>query len=169
MRWHLSHHASKRGCKLADRHYSRKTVGSPQFTPPGRKLVLMTAGGDALWVTTWPFTEYVKHAWAGCWMCCLFRNESLFLASELITEAVAATRAYYGEPPPLGMVSFIDPNEVKPTMVRGQAVLGWTWRKAGFEAVGVTAGGLYAFQLLPEKMPGPRPPRGYQRSLLEVL
>ncbi|CAM4521976.1 hypothetical protein [Paenibacillus typhae] len=31
--------------RLADRHYSRQTVGSPQFTRPGRNLVLRTALG----------------------------------------------------------------------------------------------------------------------------
>ena len=55
MNWHLSNHCAARAIPLADRHYSRKTVGSPQFTPPGRKLVLLTDEADALWVTSWPF------------------------------------------------------------------------------------------------------------------
>lgn len=99
MRWHLAHCASKRCVPLADRHYSRKTPGAKQFMPPGRKLVLRTENSDALWATSWPFAEFTKHAWAGAWMCSLFRNESPHLASELINQAVAATRAYYGSPP----------------------------------------------------------------------
>ena len=78
------------------------------------------------------------------------------MASELIRQAVAATLHYYGEPPALGMVTFIDRDEVRPTMVRSKPVWGWTWIKAGFREVGETKGGLLAFQLLPEDMPHPQ-------------
>jgi hypothetical protein len=50
---------------------------------------------DALWVTSWPFAEYVRHAWPGAWINSLFRNESNRLSSELIREAVAITRGRY--------------------------------------------------------------------------
>src|SRR6185369_1554014 len=109
------------------------------------------------WVTSFPKAERVKHAWAGAWMCSAFRSEGAGIASELIRQAVAATRAFYGEPPALGMVTFIDRDEVKPTMVRGVKVWGWTYRKAGFVEVGETQGGLLALQLLPEAMPGAVP------------
>src|SRR5438874_1722000 len=115
----MSHHASKRCLPMADRHYSRKKVGSKQFTPPGRKLVLRTEADDALWATSWPFAQYVKHRWAGAWTCVLFRNESPHLASELITQAVAATLAYFGEPPALGFITFLDARKVEPVIVRG--------------------------------------------------
>jgi len=74
----------------------------------------------------------------------------------MITQAVAATRAYFGEPPKLGMVTFIDRRKVKPTMVRGEKTWGYTWLKCGFEYVGETKGGLMALQLRPERMPMPR-------------
>src|SRR5207237_4162027 len=99
MIWMESHRADPRALPLADRHYNRRKVGSPQFVPPGRCVVLLTAKADALWVTSWPFAEYVRHAWAGAWVCSLFRNESSALSSELITEAVAATRFLFGDPP----------------------------------------------------------------------
>ena len=77
-------------------------------------------------------------------------------AVDLIRQAVAATRAFYGEPPALGMVTFVDPRHVRPTMVRGKPVWGWTFLKAGFEPVGTTIDqGLLAFQLLPDRMPPP--------------
>jgi hypothetical protein len=79
------------------------------------------------------------------------------VASELIREAVAATRAYYGDPPGLGMITFINRKKVKPTIVRGRDVWGWTYRKAGFVDVGDTKGGLLALQLLPAAMPAPHP------------
>ena len=92
MRWILSHRADPLILPLADRHYSRQKPGTPQFVPPGRCLVLRAEEADAAWVTSWPFAEYVRHAWAGAWMCSFFRNESPHLSSELVREAVAATR-----------------------------------------------------------------------------
>jgi len=107
MHWALSHRADPIARDIADRHYNRQKIGTPQFVPPGRCLVLLSDG--ALWVTSWPYPEFVKHAWAGAWVNSCFRNESRqVLSSELIREAVAATRAYWGEPPPLGMITFVD-------------------------------------------------------------
>jgi hypothetical protein len=67
--WWTSHRADPRARVLADRHYNRQSVGTTHFVPPGRCLVLLTKQADALWVTSWPFAEYVKHAWAGAWIC----------------------------------------------------------------------------------------------------
>ena len=44
-----------------------------------------------------------------------FRNEGAGLSSELIREAVAATRAIWGPPPALGFVSFVDARKVRST------------------------------------------------------
>ena len=155
----MSHRADPAARVLADRHYNRQKIGSPQFVPPGSCLVLVSDCGRAFWVTSAPLAEFVQHAWPGAWMCSAFRSEGAGIASQLIREAVAATLDYYGEPPALGMVTFIDPDEVKPTMVRGTPTWGWTWIKAGFREVGKTQGGLLAFQLLPDGMPEPEPAR----------
>jgi len=149
MPWFLSHRFDKRALPLADRHYNRQKVGSPQFVPPGRCLVLLTEKADALWVTSWPFAEFTKHAWAGAWICSCFRNESSMLASELILSAVAATRAAFGDPPDLGMVTFIDRAKVKKTRV-----FGYTYRRVGFVECGETkVNRLLALQLKPDRMP----------------
>ena len=155
MLWRYSNRFEARSRALADRHYNRQKIGSPQFVPPGRCAVFyaQTMGGEAFWVTSWPFAEYVKHAWAGAWVCSAFRNEGAAKASDLITEAVAATRSLMGEPPPLGMITFVDRSKVRPTRVRGRDVWGWTYRVAGFVEAGETKGGLLALQLAPEKMP----------------
>lgn len=71
----------------------------------------------------------------------------------MIREAVAATRAHYGDPPLLGMVTFIDRDKVRPIKVHGADVWGWTYRKAGFVEAGETKGGLLALQLHPDMMP----------------
>lgn len=164
--WRLSHRADKAALPLADRHYNRQKVGSPQFVPPGRCVVLLTECQRALWVTSWPFAEYVRHAWAGAWVCSLFRNEGAGRASDLITSAVAATRSIFGEPPALGMVTFISRKHVRPTRVRGRSVWGWTWAQAGFEHCGETKGGLMAMQMLPDAMPPAHAPIEPQRVLI---
>jgi hypothetical protein len=147
VRWHLSHRFDRRALPLADRHYNRRKVGSPQFVPPGRCLVLLTRDADALWVTSYPFKEYVRHAWAGALVCSLFRNESKFLSSELIVEACAATAAVWPVPP-LGMITFVDANKTRPKRDPGYCYL-----RAGFVNVGETKGGLVALQLPPERFP----------------
>lgn len=164
MTWYLSNRAEPTAVAIADRHYNRQKPGTPQFVPPGRCIVLLAEDERALWVTSWPFAEYVKHAWAGAWVNSLFRNEGAGVASELIREAVAVTR-YFWQPPEQGLITFIDPHHVKPTMVRGAKVWGWTYLKAGFRPAGKTKGGLLAFQLLPADMPEPQTPAGIQLPL----
>lgn len=131
-------------------------------------LYTETDTGKAFWVTSWPFAEYVRHAWAGAWVCSAFRNEGAGVASELIVEALAATRSFFGDPPPLGMITFVDRRKVKPTRVRGEDVYGWTYRRAGFVEAGETKGGLLALQILPGAMPAPMPAMGSQFDLLSA-
>ena len=163
MRWHESWRADPDARALADRHYNRQKIGAPQFVPPGRCVVLVTEIADAFWVTSWPFAEYVQHAWAGAWMCSAFRNESAHLSSELITEAVAATRHVWPDVPPLGMVTFVDASKVRRKRDPGRCYV-----RAGFVQVGETQKGLLAFQLLPAAMP-PAAPALPRRSLQTAL
>ena len=137
MEWTLSHRGDLKARLIADRHYNRQKPGAPQFVPPGRCCVLYARNmtGQALWVTSWPFAEFVKHAWAGAWVCSAFRNEAYGKASDLILEAVAATRFQMGEPPEKGMITFIDSKKVLPTKIRGRETWGYTYKKAGFEEV----------------------------------
>lgn len=147
MYWQRSDRFDPRALPLADRHYNRQKIGTPQFVPPGRCSVLLTANADALWVTSWPFAEFTRHAWAGAWVNSFFRNESEVLSSELIAEAVAATRAVW-VPPPLGIVTFVDADKVRRKRDPGRC-----YKKAGWTHVGFTQGGLWVYQQLPEKMP----------------
>ena len=161
MRWFATTRSDPFVVPLADRHYNRQSIGSPQYAPPGRCLVLRTAEYGAFWITSWPFAEYVKHAWAGAWMCSAFRNErqDLYLSSELIREAVAATRARW-TPPPLGMVTFVDAEKTRRKRDPGRCYL-----RAGFKRCGETKGGLVALQLLPVDMPPPCAARGTNAEL----
>ncbi len=157
MTWETSHRFDVDALPLADRHYNRRAVGSPQFVPPGRCTVLkaFTPDGDvgALWVTSWPFPDFVKHAWAGAWVNSLFRNErpDLWLSSELIREAVAVTRSRWPAPD-LGIVTFVDAGKTRRKRDPGRCYL-----RAGFSNVGHTKGGLVALQMLPDAMPDPEP------------
>lgn len=160
MNWTLSHRADRRALPLADRHYNRQKPGSPQFAPPGRCIVLVTIDNAALWVTSWPFAEFVRHAWPGAWMCSCFRNEGTTLSSTLIREAVAVTRFVYGEPPDLGMVTFVDSSKTRKKRDPGRC-----YRRAGFKPVGMTKDGLHALQLNPSDMPVSEQPAGVNLDL----
>lgn len=158
----LSWRADPRGARLADRHYNRQRIGHAQFVPPAACLVFVTDCGRAVWTTTYPRAEYTKHAWAGAWVNSLFRNEGAGLSSALILEAVAATRALWGDPPALGMVTFVDP-----TKVRHKRDPGRCYRKAGFVVAGVTKDqGLLALTLAPSAFPEPQLPSGAQMAFL---
>jgi hypothetical protein len=167
MIWTLSTRCREDSRAIADRHYNRQKIGAIGFVPPGRCLVLHaeTGTGRALWVTSWPFTEYTKHEWAGAWMCSAFRNEGAALSSDLILQAVAATRAFFGEPPSLGMVTFVD--EKKTARRRSKKSRpGECYRRAGFVEVGRTkVNNLIALQMLPEYMPPAAPFGGQQLGL----
>ena len=151
MRWSLSHRADPHARQIADRHYNRQRVGATQFVPPGRCLVLSTP--SAFWVTSWPFAEWVKHDWAGAMICSAFRNEGDALSSELITDALKATRWKWHDLPELGMVTFVNRDKVRPKQHPG-----YCYRVAGFEPCGETKGGLLALQLRPERWPEAEPP-----------
>jgi hypothetical protein len=147
--WEVSHRADRLAVPLADRHYNRQKIGSKQFVPPGRCFVLRH-GTSAVWVTSWPFGEYVRHAWPGAWINSLFRNESEHLASAMICEAVGLTRGRWPDVPELGMVTFVDASKV-----RQKRNPGYCYLMAGFRQVGETRGGLLAFQMLAAEMPDP--------------
>lgn len=153
--WQLSYRADPVARDIADRHYNRQSPGSAQFVPPGRCLVLRDDDCPAVWVTSWPFAEYVKHQWAWAWVNSLFRKEGEDgLASDMIRAAVSATIAHFGDPPTLGMITFVDAKRVRPQRF-GKARPGHCYKAAGFRHVGFTKSGLWAWQMLPADMPAP--------------
>ncbi len=159
MIWRLSDRFDPAALPLADRHYNRQKPGTPQFMPPGRCLVLLVPG-LAVWGTSWPQAEFTHHEWPGAWINSLFRNEGGGLSSELIRAAVAATRWRYGEPPPLGMITFVDAAAIRSTNP------GSCYKHAGFRHVGTTkTRHRMAFQMLPTDMPEPEAPRVAQGLL----
>jgi hypothetical protein len=166
--WQYTKRADKVAAKIADRHYSRQTIGSDQFTPPGRVLCLVTPDYNALWATSWPYAEYVNREYQTAWLNCIFRNESELRSSDLIIEAIAATRWYFGDPPADGMITMINQFEVKPIKRRGVDHWGYSYEKAGFRHVGYTKdAGFMIFQLCPDNMPKAAAPGAGQLSIFD--
>ena len=163
MIWQRSDRFDPRALVLADRHYSRQKPGTSQFVKAGSCAVFYAEanGGRALWVTVWQ--QHVKHDWPGAWECALFRNEGAGKGRRLILDAVAATRAHYGDPPAQGMITFVDPKHV-----REKQDPGWTFFIAGFRHVGETTEGLLVMRLDPARMPSPKPLAWSAPSLLEA-
>jgi hypothetical protein len=164
MDWHLSYRADPRAAALADRHYSRRTVGARQFSPPGWLLCLLTRDADALWVTSLQREEFTDHDWPGAWVCTIFRNESDHLSSHLIVQAVAATRSVWQAIPAPGVITFIDPERVRKKRDPGRC-----FRRAGFVDAGLTKSGLVVLRMPADVLPKPLSPLGQSGTLFESL
>ncbi len=157
--WILSHRFDTAAREVADRHYNRQKIGSPQFVPPGRCVVLRAH--RQLWVTSWQ--QYVRHAWPGMWVCSAFRREVRrgHQASTLIRLAIAHTRHVIGGFPIVSsqhngqcvMVTFVDEDKTKAKQHPGAC-----YRHAGFVEDGRTKGGLLALVLPLSAMPEPMAP-----------
>lgn len=93
--------------QLADRHYSRQKVGTPQFMPPGRTMVLRNTEGTV--VFGWLHQEIRDDHQKG-FNCCIFRNESARQSSEIIREAEAMVWAAWGRS---RLFSYVDPTELR--------------------------------------------------------
>ncbi len=122
-------HDDRRARELADRHYSRQTPGAVDFVPPGRKLVLLTDDGRAVWGVC----ENLDPAGALRWRVTIFRNEGGGVSSELIVEATERTRAFwrrhYGAEPPVPLETEIDPAKVRHKRDPGRCFRKAGWRK----------------------------------------
>lgn len=79
-----------RGRELADRHYSRQTVGAKGFVGPGERFAFLHddgRGGRALWAVC----RAMDPVGAMQWRNAIFRNESSTRSSELIAHATLTT------------------------------------------------------------------------------
>jgi hypothetical protein len=124
--WIVTHKGDKSGRLLADRHYSRQTIGHPMYTRPGKNLVLRTADGMAVWVT-W---SGIRDDGLDAWECTIFRNETTILSSEMIKHAVIATESEWGKLPDDGIITYVAANKVKSVNP------GYCFKKAGWKQIG---------------------------------
>lgn len=163
MSWRLAHKYDRVGAKLADDHYSRRTVGSPQFMPPGETLVLVAENGLAVFGWWRPHPRSGIKAMNGLdgWTCTIFRNVpgSGLLASELVLEAERWLVTERGNCGPSGLLTYVAPRKIKsrnpgycfkiagyrkpplkmakPTSSKGLKLLWKPWELAGIQACGV--------------------------------
>jgi hypothetical protein len=94
--------------QLADRHYSRRTVGARQFLYSGRKLVLRDADGLVLFAWMFPDPAMRMDGQVG-YNNAIFRNESTRRSSDIILEAERHAVAKWG---PNRAYTYIDPSQI---------------------------------------------------------
>lgn len=115
--------------QLADRHYSRRTVGARQFLYSGRKLVLRNAEGTILFGWVFPDPAMRMDSQRG-YNCAIFRNESVRRSSDIILEAERMAFSKWG---PARCYTYIDPAKTASIKRRGVRVVGFSYRKAGWK------------------------------------
>lgn len=116
---------------LADRHYSRRTVGARQFCYSGKKLVLRDSRGDVLFVWMWPRDDMRMDGQTG-YNCAIFRNESQRRSSEIILEAEEMAFDKWG---PNRLYTYVDQSKIK------SANPGYCFKCAGWRYERLSKGG----------------------------
>ena len=134
-RWEVVKRCDPRARELADRHYSRQTVGAVDFLPCGRTLVLLTTCALAVWGVV----ENLDPAGQLRWRCSIFRNEGAGLSSDLIREATTRTYLWwlnhYGRLPKVPLTTEVDPRKTRKKRDPGRC-----FRRAGWRVVDMRRG-----------------------------
>ena len=116
---------------LADRHYSRRTVGARQFLYSGRKIVLRDAAADVLFAWIFPDPAMRMDNQTG-YNCAIFRNESSRRSSEIILEAEKIAFDRWG---PDRLYTYVNPSKIK------SANPGYCFKCAGWRYVSLSKSG----------------------------
>lgn len=129
--WTLTNKGDPECAALADRHYSRRKVGSPQFMPPGQTIVLRAPG--AVWGWWRPHPRSGLRAMNGLdgWTCTIFRNESSALSSFLILEA----EEFIDDCGPDGLITYVADAKIRSRNP------GCCFKFAGYRVTGRSADG----------------------------
>lgn len=114
---------------LADRHYSRRKIGAPQFMPPGQTIVLKGPAAVFGWWRPAPSSGIKSMNGLDGWTCTIFRNEGSVLSSELILEA----EEFITECGPDGLLTYVFDKKIRSTNP------GACFRKAGWKRKGRSA------------------------------
>jgi hypothetical protein len=122
--------------QLADRHYSRRTVGARQFLYSGRKLVLRNSEGTVLFGWMFPDPAMRMDGQIG-YNNAIFRNESTRKSSEIILEAEWHAVKKWG---PGRAYTYIAPSEIKSVNP------GYCFKKAGWTFVRLSASGQHLLE-----------------------
>lgn len=128
--------------ELFQRHYSAMRNGRRkirQFVGPGKKLVLLSKTGNALfaWRHFIDDTQPIQRGHN----CAVFRNEGNVLSSQLILEAVSIVFKRWGIN---RCYTFIDPAKIHSSNP------GFCFKKAGWKQCGTSKNGKLILELIPE-------------------
>lgn len=136
MTWQIVGKFDRDACCLADRHYSRRKVGSPQFMPPGQTLVLLSEAKDAVFGWWRPHPDSGLRAMNNLdgWTCTIFRNEGSTLSSSLILQAEDVLRSRHSCGPS-GMLTYVWDKKIRSTNP------GYCFQIAGWAPIGRSADG----------------------------
>lgn len=132
MSWTVVSKAHRECAAMADRHYSRRKVGSPQFMPPGKTIVLHIPGAVFGWWRPDPASGIKAMNGLDGWTCTIFRNEATgILSSKLILEA----ELFIEECGPSGLITYVADAKVRSSNP------GACFKAAGWRATGRSADG----------------------------
>lgn len=133
--WDRTIKFDKRCALMADRHYSRRKIGSPQFMPPGQTIVLISKCERAVfgWWRPDPKSGLVQMNGLDGWTCTIFRNESDLRSSDMILDAeLAIGECGYGCGKD-GMITYVFDKKV------ASANPGYCFKRAGWSVAGRSA------------------------------
>lgn len=108
------------GAKLADQHYNRRKIGSPQWMPPGQTIVLLAPGSTpqlgALfgWWRPDPDCGIPSMNGLNGWTCTIFRRQGWpVLASTMILDAEQAMTVFGYDIGPDGLLTYVWDSKVE--------------------------------------------------------
>jgi hypothetical protein len=135
--WSIVNKFDPRSAALADRHYSRRKIGSPQFMPPGETLILLSDDERAVfgWWRPHPASGLASMNGLDGWTCTIFRNEGPRLSSELILEAEHVLVTSGRSIGPDGMLTYVWDRRIRSTNP------GFCFKAAGWHIKGRSADG----------------------------
>lgn len=124
----VTHRCDPECSALADKHYSRQTVGAREFIGNGKTLVLRDDAGDV--VFAWLFCKPgMRRDHEDGYNCTIFRNESDARASDFILQAERAAVKKWGAG---RAFTYIDPRKVPAMKSRHYPVWGYCFYRAGW-------------------------------------
>lgn len=140
--WIRTHNCDPAGRALADKHYSRQTIGAARFTRPGKNIVLRTPKGDAIWAS---WIGKFRRDGLDAYECTIFRNESEYMSSYLI--ALASLITFSEGHKKDGIITYVDERKVKSINP------GFCFQSVGYRKIGYTkVRGLAIYQLTEERL-----------------
>lgn len=124
-----------RTAALADRHYSRRKIGSPQFMPPGQTVILLGADDAAVFGWWRPDPSSGIKAMNGLdgWTCTIFRNEGARRSSDLILLAEIALVQTGHTCGPSGFITYVWDKKIRSSNP------GYCFKQAGYVRTGRSA------------------------------